>query len=132
MKELITEIKLLCYANVSKFLIIFTPIPLEGTGGKDEEGSESEGVAEENGGTEEGNGEKETETTTEEWETLDLGTTCSCWSLQKSEKAAKEDLARFSTYSNSISQASAKHGIPAEVIKGVISRESRAGALLGK
>merc|ERR1719158_333381 len=67
-----------------------------------------------------------------DWKTIDLGSVCSCWSLSKSNLAAKSDLTRLSKYKSSISAASTKYNIPKEIIMGIISRESRAGNALGR
>jgi len=67
-----------------------------------------------------------------DWRTIDLGSTCSCWDLSDSNKAAQQDKARLAKYKSSISAASTKYNIPEEIIMGVISRESRAGAALGR
>merc|ERR1712243_77245 len=68
----------------------------------------------------------------DDWKTIDLGSVCSCWSVSKSNAAAKSDLARLSKYKSSISAASTKYNIPKEIIMGIISRESRAGDALGR
>jgi len=68
----------------------------------------------------------------DDWKTINLGSVCSCWSVSKSNAAAKSDLARLSKYKSSISAASTKYNIPKEIIMGIISRESRAGDALGR
>ena len=69
---------------------------------------------------------------TENWKTMDLGKTCSCWSRSKSNAIANAQKQESRKYETSIKKASAKYGIPVEVIMGVISRESGFGTLLGR
>jgi len=66
------------------------------------------------------------------WKTMDLGRVCACWNRALSEKVASEQYKESLKYENSINQASVKYGIPADIIKGIISRESGFGTLLGK
>jgi len=66
------------------------------------------------------------------WVNMNLGKTCACWSRIKSEAVARSQQQKSLKYKTSIRNASVKYGIPAGIIKGVISRESGFGTLLGK
>merc|ERR1711962_988720 len=66
-----------------------------------------------------------------DWQTIDLGNVCDCWSKEKSKEAARVDKSKLDKYSSSFEAASTKHNIPKEVLMAVASRESRAGSALG-
>jgi len=67
----------------------------------------------------------------EDWQTIDLGKKCDCWSKADSDKAAKVDKTNLEKYCASFAAASKKYNIPKEILMAVASRESRAGSLLG-
>merc|ERR1712190_2316 len=54
-----------------------------------------------------------------DWQTIDLGNVCDCWSKEKSNEAARVDKTKLDKYSSSFEAASTKHNIPKEVLMAV-------------
>lgn len=75
--------------------------------------------------------ENSTTDSQEDWQTIDLGNVCDCWTKADSDKAARVDKSKLEQYNASFIAASNKYNIPKEVLMALASRESRAGSALG-